>query len=119
MNEQLDLLLKKCELADKKAYTLFHGLERLYRRSIMPHGLKITFPDLPLDFCTVATPLSRNSMCTFIQEKGHPLDTLEYYTYDTTLDRDNLSSDFQCTYGYFRDPNETVLRYLRKDLFKN
>lgn len=115
---QLESTIKQSVLAGEKMIEIYQALECLARHSFMAPHLKAKYPDL-LDLTAadvkVEGGLSASRKVTIIKE-GHPLKGLIYLYYTLGFKRD-LEAAYTGLVGYFKDPEETVLKYVRKELF--
>lgn len=118
MSYQLDKAIIEAKLGSEKVTEIYSLLESHLRGSIMSSEFNNRYPELALDKNDHRSiPIARNSRSYMIAKDGHPFDKMTYNEYDQGMCQ--TTHTYKSTYGVFHDPEERVLKYVRKDLFKN
>lgn len=114
---QLAKVLQESSIAADKMREVYQALECQMRHSIMAPHLTAKYPDIFA--LTVGDLVFKGSLgpgrTVTVNKPGHPLHTLTYIAYSKFADPSDAT--YRGIVGYFSDPNETVLKYVRKDLF--
>lgn len=124
MNDQLQIVLKQSEVGSVRIKEIYDELESLVTGfSFLSASHQCRYPELSQDYTIKALRITgglTQTRAVEIIDPDHPLCGLVYVSLPlvSRTEAYNRGATHWTKRGYFIDPNELVLKYVRKDLFK-
>lgn len=118
MNYQLSSVLRQAISGGERMIDIYQALECLARHSFMAPHTKARYPELGKltnDDILIEGGLSASRSVRIIN-KDHPLCGVTYIHHPLQRVKSDLSA-YDGISGYFIDPEEKILKYVRKELF--